>query len=513
MEGPNIHDTDYRGVLPRAIEKVMALVENPPSGTTVSVGVSHIEIYLERVQDLLQMDKANLAVREDTGKGLWVTDATEIQVTSTEEAIGVLQKGTRNRATAATSMNEASSRSHAIFVVSLRTMSHSTCRAKTSQLYLVDLAGSEAVSKSEVAGKNLTEAKMINTSLLSLSQVITALAAKAKEKKMRRPKTAKTSKAGTRRGSASGGGGGGGGGKKTHIPYRNSKLTRFLQNSFGGNSRTALVVTISPSSCHDRESLSSLRFGELSGTIKNKPRVNQGVSMQELKAQLTASEAEIGRLKVLNRQLEGEILHSRKVGSIHKQLRLTSGGGSKGGVFSFRDEARFRRDGLGHFLCPLSGRIMANAVLATDGYTYEEAAMVEFFAENGYQPRSPVTGMLLANTQLIANHTLRSAVLQHAGRAATVMWLPDHIMHLVAMKIGGRHLAMMCATCQDLQVLTSEPELWLYALEDEGLCRLEQVDEKGARAAYYKHGWDVWRRPGKPPSNRSLGLRLHRAVP
>ena len=69
MEGPNIHDTDYRGVLPRAIEKVMALVENPPSGTTVSVGVSHIEIYLERVQDLLQMDKANLAVREDTSTG------------------------------------------------------------------------------------------------------------------------------------------------------------------------------------------------------------------------------------------------------------------------------------------------------------------------------------------------------------------------------------------------------------------------------------------------------------
>merc|ERR1719356_1308503 len=136
-----------------------------------------------------------------------------------------MRLGNRNRHQAETKMNRHSSRSHAVFIVSV-VNSTDQARQKFAQLYLVDLAGSERVKRTGVAGQQLEEAKSINRSLLSLGQVIRALAH-----------------------------------KQTHVPYRDSKLTQLLRNCLGGNARTAVLITVSPHRDNAGESLSSLRFG------------------------------------------------------------------------------------------------------------------------------------------------------------------------------------------------------------------------------------------------------------
>ena len=137
---------------------------------------------------------------------------------------------------------------------------------KIGKLYLVDLAGSEKVGKTGVSGQTLEEAKKINQSLSALANVIKALTSK----------------------------------KKAHIPYRNSKLTRILSESLGGNSKTALIVTASPSSYNDAETVSTLRFGTLASRIKNKPKINQIRTAEELQKLLDKAELVI---KVKNKRI------------------------------------------------------------------------------------------------------------------------------------------------------------------------------------------------------------------
>lgn len=148
-----------------------------------------------------------------------------------------MRAGSKNRSIAATRMNEKSSRSHSIFILTIFQKNTKTDATKLGKLYLCDLAGSEKVGKTNASGQTLEEAKMINKSLSALGNVINALT------------EAKT------------------GG---HIPYRDSKLTRILQESLGGNSATCLVITCSLSAYNDRETLSTLRFGNRAKNIKNK---------------------------------------------------------------------------------------------------------------------------------------------------------------------------------------------------------------------------------------------------
>ena len=160
-------------------------------------------------------------------------------------------------------MNAQSSRSHSCFILTVHSENSQTFVKKTGKLYLVDLAGSEKIAKTGAAGQTLEEAKTINKSLSTLGQVINALTD----------------------------------GKSTHVPYRDSKLTRVLQESLGGNARTALIITCSPAKDNEEETTGTLKFGQRAKNIKNKPKVNKDETVAELKKKNIDQEFEIAKLK------------------------------------------------------------------------------------------------------------------------------------------------------------------------------------------------------------------------
>ena len=185
-----------------------------------------------------------------------------------------MRAGSKNRSIAATRMNEKSSRSHSIFLLTVYQKNTSTDAAKMGKLYLCDLAGSEKVGKTNASGQTLEEAKMINKSLSALGNVINALT---------------EAKSGA------------------HIPYRDSKLTRILQESLGGNSQTCLVITCSLSAYNDRETLSTLRFGNRAKSIKNKVVQNAERSAKELLIALNEAEAKIEKITELVKLIQGKL--------------------------------------------------------------------------------------------------------------------------------------------------------------------------------------------------------------
>lgn len=227
MQGPDIEDLEMQGIIPRMVRTVFARIETAGEQMEFTVKISMIEIYMERVRDLLDPTKDNLKVHEEKGKGVYVGDVTETYVSEESEVYAIMRLGGKNRSIAATNMNAESSRSHSIFILTVTQTNMEDMSIKTGKLYLVDLAGSEKISKTGAKGTTLDEAKMINKSLTTLGKVITALTDR----------------------------------KATHIPYRESKLTRILQESLGGNSKTALIITCSPHPYNEAETLSTLRFG------------------------------------------------------------------------------------------------------------------------------------------------------------------------------------------------------------------------------------------------------------
>lgn len=235
MNGPDIEDIEMQGIIPRMVRTVFARIETAGEQMEFTVKISMIEIYMERVRDLLDPSKDNLKVHEEKGKGVYVGDVTETYVSEEAEVYAVMRLGGSNRSIAATNMNAESSRSHSIFILTVTQTNMEDMSIKTGKLYLVDLAGSEKISKTGAKGTTLDEAKMINKSLTTLGKVITALTDK----------------------------------KATHIPYRESKLTRILQESLGGNSKTALIITCSPHPYNESETLGTLRFGQRARNIKN----------------------------------------------------------------------------------------------------------------------------------------------------------------------------------------------------------------------------------------------------
>ncbi|KAK7203338.1 putative kinesin family protein [Myxozyma melibiosi] len=251
MMGPDI-DGPHRGIIPRIVEQIFASILESPAEIEYTVRVSYMEIYMERIKDLLQPINDNLPIHEDKSKGIYVKGLSEIYVSSVDEVYDVMRQGATARAVASTNMNQESSRSHSIFALAVTQKNVETGSSKSGQLFLVDLAGSEKVGKTGASGQVLEEAKKINKSLSALGNVINALTD----------------------------------GKSTHVPYRDSKLTRILQESLGGNSRTTLIVNCSPSIYNMQETLSTLKFGMRAKTIKNRPKINAELSPTELKMQL-----------------------------------------------------------------------------------------------------------------------------------------------------------------------------------------------------------------------------------
>lgn len=215
-------------------------------------------------------------IKEDRNRGIYVQDATEIYVNNVDQMKRVMKTGADNRTIAATKMNERSSRSHSIFILSLFQKDLENDTTKQSSLFFVDLAGSEKIAKTHVTGQQLEEAKNINKSLSALGNVINALTSE----------------------------------KKEHVPYRDSKLTRILQESLGGNSKTSLILACSPCTYNDKETLSTLKFGNRAKSIKNTPIINEEKSTKELKHLLEQAEHKIQQQELIIEKLEGELKKS-----------------------------------------------------------------------------------------------------------------------------------------------------------------------------------------------------------
>jgi len=243
------------------------------------VRASYLQIYNEVISDLLKVDRTSLQIREDKKKGVFVEGLSEWAVRSPNEIYSLMQKGALSRATATTKMNDMSSRSHAVFIIiveQMTTMSDHSTQMSTNQQYvdddapkqikvgklnLVDLAGSERVRVTGATGKRLEESKKINQSLSCLGNVIAALTDQ-------RP--------------------------RAHIPYRDSKLTRLLEDSLGGNCKTTMMAMISPASEGFGESISTLKFATRAKKIKNEARINEDVDQRAL---LRKYEIELRKLK------------------------------------------------------------------------------------------------------------------------------------------------------------------------------------------------------------------------
>ncbi|KAF1809674.1 kinesin-domain-containing protein [Eremomyces bilateralis CBS 781.70] len=290
MMGSDIDDDEGKGVIPRIVEQVFASILSSPGNIEYTVRVSYMEIYMERIRDLLQPHNDNLPIHEEKNRGVYVKGLLEIYVSSVAEVYEVMRRGGLARAVAATNMNQESSRSHSIFVITITQKNVETGSMKSGQLFLVDLAGSEKVGKTGASGQTLEEAKKINKSLSALGMVINNLTD----------------------------------GKSTHIPYRDSKLTRILQESLGGNSRTTLIINCSPSSYNDAETVSTLRFGVRAKAIKNKAKVNAELSPTELKALLKKAQTQVTSFESYIQDLDSEVQLWRSGESVPRE-RWTPG--------------------------------------------------------------------------------------------------------------------------------------------------------------------------------------------
>lgn len=278
MEGPDIEDKVYQGVIPRMVWSIFDGIYHADEHIEFLVKVSIVEIYNERIRDLLDPKKDNLKVHEDKARGVFIGEVTETYVGCEQEIFDAMKAGHYNRSMAVTNMNEHSSRSHMVFMLTIEQKNLHDRSVKVGKLHLVDLAGSEKVAKTGASGERLDEAKNINRSLSALGNVINALTDK----------------------------------KSTHVPYRDSKLTRVLQESLGGNAKTSLIITCSPSAFNEQETLSTLRFGQRAKMIKNVVKVNHERSAEELKLLLERKDQIIAEMRGRFAALE-QALRSRGI--------------------------------------------------------------------------------------------------------------------------------------------------------------------------------------------------------
>ncbi|XP_025086308.1 kinesin-like protein KIF17 isoform X2 [Pomacea canaliculata] len=258
-----------RGIIPRAFDHIFETV-SVSEICKFLIHASYLEIYNEEIRDLLGKDvKAKLELKEHPEKGVYVAGLSMHPVHNVKECERVMNQGWSNRATGATLMNADSSRSHSIFSIHMEMITNDEEgkeHIRVGKLNLVDLAGSERQAKTGATGDRLKEATKINLSLSALGNVISALVD----------------------------------GKSKHIPYRDSKLTRLLQDSLGGNTKTLMVACLSPADNNYEETLSTLRYANRAKNIKNKPKINEDPK----DALLRQYQEEIAKLKAM---LEGQI--------------------------------------------------------------------------------------------------------------------------------------------------------------------------------------------------------------
>ncbi|XP_071571505.1 chromosome-associated kinesin KIF4 isoform X4 [Temnothorax nylanderi] len=249
--GTNYTGVGEKGIIPRVIYDIFEIIESKEDWN-FKVAVSFMELYQEQLYDLLsdkQRSQSIVDIRED-GKSIRIVSVTEKQVANAQETLECLAQGSTGRVRGATAMNAHTSRSHAIFTLCIRQQKRDDPNTATvAKFHLVDLAGSERSKKTQATGERFKEGVNINKGLLALGNVISQL---------------------------------GDGASGTYIGYRDSKLTRLLQDSLGGNSMTLMVACVSPADYNLDETLSTLRYADRARKIKNKPIVNQDPKVAEI---------------------------------------------------------------------------------------------------------------------------------------------------------------------------------------------------------------------------------------
>ena len=233
-----VDNPELKGIIPNAFSHIFGFIKTEGESKKFLVRCSFVEIYNEEVRDLLVSKSQKLDIREDPKKGVFVKDLTYVTLKDTQDIQSCLDRGNKNRHVGQTSMNDQSSRSHSLFTVYLEIEENGKIRS--GKLNLVDLAGSERVGKTNATGQTFDEGKKINLSLTALGSVIDALSFNRK-----------------------------------HIPYKDSKLTRLLADSLGGNTKTVMFANISPASYNYDETVGTLRYASRAKLIKNAPKVNE----------------------------------------------------------------------------------------------------------------------------------------------------------------------------------------------------------------------------------------------
>ncbi|XP_031828912.1 kinesin-like protein 3A isoform X2 [Nomia melanderi] len=250
--GTNYVETGDTGVIPRALHDIFNII-HLKKDWSFKVAVSFMELYQEQLYDLLADKQRNQSIVDirDDGKNIKVSGVVEKEVVNAAEALQCLTQGSIGRVTGATAMNAQSSRSHAIFTICVHQQKQDDPHtATTAKFHLVDLAGSERSKKTQATGERFKEGVNINKGLLALGNVISQL--------------------------------GEGGSSASYVGYRDSKLTRLLQDSLGGNSMTLMIACVSPADYNLDETLSTLRYADRARKIKNKPVINQDPQLLEI---------------------------------------------------------------------------------------------------------------------------------------------------------------------------------------------------------------------------------------
>lgn len=256
-------EKDLGGVIPNTFSHIFSHIGKAGVQLTFLLHVTYLEIYNESVRDLLsKTPQQGLEVREHSSYGVFVQDLSGYVVHTPEELESLMRLGEKNRSVGATDVNVASSRSHTIFTITLESAPACGGRVTRAKLQLVDLAGSERQGKTHATGARFREASKINQSLSVLGNVISALVD----------------------------------GKTSHVPYRNSKLTRLLQDSLGGNSKTVMIATVSCSENDYEETVSTLRYANRAKNIQNRTQRNetpQDTMLKQFQDEIVALRAQL----------------------------------------------------------------------------------------------------------------------------------------------------------------------------------------------------------------------------
>ena len=290
-----INDPNLRGVIPNAFEHIFGYIKTEGSSKRFLVRCSFVEIYNEEVRDLLNKNDKALEVREDPKKGIFVKELTYITIGNSQDIQKCLDRGNNNRHVGVTSMNDKSSRSHSLFTVYLEIEEgdEKNKKIRSGKLNLVDLAGSERVGKTNATGKTFDEGKKINLSLTALGSVIDALSSNRK-----------------------------------HIPYKDSKLTRLLADSLGGNTKTVMFANVSPASFNYEETVGTLRYASRAKLIKNAPKINEDPKdalLRQYEEEIKALKAQLGNGNIVNLNVENDGNDEEKEMLLRKIKELESG--------------------------------------------------------------------------------------------------------------------------------------------------------------------------------------------